>query len=280
MSSNESKPGHKKIVEFIPYKTMAMDLESILANLTRMYVTRNDIEMVELLSLSQPELFPLGSFDEGAERYEYVLKLAVPVKFHHHLRDNIEKIQPRLLADIGAVTSPYLHESISEVFVVLKIEQDPGWRDAAMEWVMEGGRQGKQDIDILLMCAPADANGIGRELSGAFERRTLKVTMYPVTSVKDKDIHHALDEIDKHARFGVLVVSQAMTKLPFSPEALDRIVACVLNPGKKLCQLWHGIERPDVASLHPALARSLAPSTVRMSVDQVCDLLVKTANLG
>jgi hypothetical protein len=40
------------------------------------------------------------------------------------------------------------------------------------------------------------------------------------------------------------------------------------------------IERPDVASFHPPLARSLAPSTVRMSIDQVCDLLVKTANLG
>lgn len=66
MSSTESKPGHRKIVEFIPYKTMAMDLESILASLARIYVSRNDAEMVELISLAQPELFPVGSFDAEA----------------------------------------------------------------------------------------------------------------------------------------------------------------------------------------------------------------------
>jgi hypothetical protein len=93
-ASSKPTPGHEKIVEFIPYKTMAMDLESIPASLTRMYVSRNDTDMVERLSLSQPELLPVGSFDDEAERYEYELKLAVPVKLHHHLRDNVEKIQP------------------------------------------------------------------------------------------------------------------------------------------------------------------------------------------
>jgi hypothetical protein len=36
----------------------------------------------------------------------------------------------------------------------------------------------------------------------------------------------------------------------------------------------------DVANFSPALARSLALSTGRMTVDQVCGFLMKYANLG
>jgi hypothetical protein len=260
---------------------MAMDLESILASLARIYVSRNDAEMVELISLAQPELFPVGSFDAEAERYEYVLKLAVPVKFHNHLRDNIDKIQPQLAADIATVTAPYLHEFISEVFVVLQIEQDREWREAALDWVMEGsGRQARKATDILIVCAPADEGGIAREMAAAFELQKLRVAKHVLVSVKDRDIHHALDEFEKHAHFGVFVVSDALTKLPFGQEALGRIVEYALHPEKKLCQIWDRIERSDVANFHPALARSLALSTARMPVDRVCDLLVKTANLG
>jgi hypothetical protein len=281
MSSNESKPGHKKIVEFIPYKTMAMDLEAILASLTRIYVSRNDPDMVELITLCEQELFPIGSFDAEAERYEYVLKLAVPVKFHNHLRDNIDKIQVQLLADIATVTAPYLHEFISEVFVVLKIEQDLGWRDAVMDWVMEeSGHDAKKETDILIMYAPADENGIASEMKAAFEKKNVRVARHSMVSVKDKDIHHALAEFEKRSHFGVFVVSQAVTRLPFDKETLDRIIEYLMNPGKKFCQIWDKIERTDVADFSPALARSLALSTARMTVDQVCELLMKSANLG
>ena len=281
MGSNVSKPGHKKIIEFIPYKTMAMDLEAILASLTRIYVGRRDIDMVELVTLCQPELFPIGSFDDEAERYEYVLKLAVPVKFHNHLRDNIEKIQGQLLADIATVTSPYLHEFISEVFVVLKIEQDLEWRSAAMDWFMESSEpEAKREIGIFIVCAPDDEPGIARAMKAVFEQKNIKVAMHPLASVKDKDVHHALLEFDRRAHFGVFVVSRAMTRLPFTPEALDRIVGYLVNPAKKLCPIWDKIERQDVASFSPALARSLALSTARMSIEQVCGLLMKTANLG
>jgi hypothetical protein len=281
MNRNESAPGHKKIVEFIPYKTMAMDLEAILASLTRIYVSRSNVDMVELITSCQPELFPIGSFDPEAERYEYVLKLAVPVKFHNHLRDNIDKLQTQLLADIATVTAPYLHEFISEVFVVLKIEQDLQWRDAVMDWVMEGsGQNAKKDIDILIMHAPADEDGIAGEMKAAFEKKNVRVARHSMVSVKDKDIHHALAEFEKHAHFGVFVVSQAATRLPFEEETLDRIIGYLMNPGKKFCQVWDKIERPDVADFSPALASSLALSTERMTVDQVCGLLMKSANLG
>jgi hypothetical protein len=237
--------------------------------------------MVELITLSQPELFPIGSFDAEAERYEYVLKLAVPVKFHNHLRDNIVRIQAQLLADIATVTAPYLHEFISEVFVVLKIEQDLGWRDAVMDWVMEGtGQHAKKETDILIMHAPADENGIAAEMKAAFEKKNLGVARHSMVSVKDKDIHHALAEFEKRTHFGVFVVSQAVTRLPFAQETLDRIVEYLMNPGKKFCQIWDKIERTDVADFSPALARSLALSTERMTVDQVCGLLMKSANLG
>lgn len=281
MASSDGQPGHKKIIEFIPYKTMAMDLESILANLTRIYVSRNDVEMVELLSVCRPELFPVGSFDADAERYEYVLKLAVPVKFHHHLRDNIDKLQPQLLADITTVTAPYLHEIISEVFVTLQIEPDLGWRDAVMDWVLEkSARHAKPETDLLIMHAPDDEGGIVRELESACGPWKVKVTRHALRSVKDKDIHHALDEFDKRAGFGVLVVSSSMAKLPFSPEALERIVSYLQNPAKRFGQIWDKIERPDVASFCPALARSLALSTQRMPVDKLCELLLRSANLG
>ncbi len=280
MASSNGQSGRKKIVEFIPYKTMAMDLESILASLTRVYVSRNDVDMVELLRLCQPELFPVGSFDDDAERYEYVLKLAVPVKFHHHLRDNIDKLQPQLLADIGMVTTPYLHEVITQVFVTLMIEPDLGWRDAVMDWVLEkSGRHAKPEADLFIMHAPADEGSVVRELEEACARRKVKVMRHALRSVRDHDIHHALEECDKRARFGVIVVSPALTKLTFTPEAIERVVDHLQNPAKRFWQIWDKIERPDVANFCPAFARSLALSTQRMAVDELCELLLRAANL-
>jgi hypothetical protein len=280
MGSSDGQSGHKKIIEFIPYKTMAMDLESILASLTRIYVSRKDVEMVELLSLCRPELFPVGSFDADAERYEYVLKLAVPVKFHHHLRDNIDKLRPRLLADITTVTAPYLHEVITEVFVTLMIEPDLGWRDAVMDWVLEqSARHAKPDTDLFILHAPEDEGAIVRELEGACAQQKVRVMRHALHSVKDKDVQHALAEFELHARFGVLVVSPALVKLAFAPEALEGLVSTLQNPAKRFWQIWDKIERPDVADFCPAFARSLALSTQRMPLDKLCELLLQSANL-
>lgn len=280
MSSNDSKPGHQKIVQFIPYKTMGMDLEAILASLTRIYVIRNDADMVELITLSEPELFPIGSFDAEAERYEYVLKLAVPVKFHNHLRDNIDKIQPQLLADIATVTAPYLHEVITDVFVVLKIVQDPTWRDAAMNWVMEGAKPAKREADLMLLYAPDDEGGIVRELTAALAPKNVKVAKHALTQVRDKDIQHALAEYERRARCGVLVVSKALARLPFSEEALNQLIGYLTNPGKQFSQIWHQMERANVANFNPALARSLALTTERMTVAEISDLLAKSTSPG
>jgi hypothetical protein len=63
-------------------------------------------------------------------------------------------------------------------------------------------------------------------------------------------------------------------------EARELLVAQVMNPGKRLTQIWHEIERTDVANFNPALARSLAFTTERMTVAESCALLVKSANLG
>jgi hypothetical protein len=281
MNSIETKASHKEIIEFIPYKTLAMDLESILANLTGMYVNRNDADMVELITLCQAELFPIGSLDAKAERYEYVLKLAVPVKFHNHLRDNIGKIQPQLRADIATVTAPYIHEFISEVFIVIKIEQDPGWRDAALEWVAGStGDDTKKEFDIFICHAPQDESEIVNEMKTVLARKNIRVTTKVLSSAKGKDIHRALTEFEKTSRFGVFVVSQSVTKQQFQQEALDRLTKYILNPGKKFCQIWDKISRTDVANFSPALARSLAFSTERMTVEEICGLLLKVSNIG
>jgi|WetSurMetagenome_2_1015567.scaffolds.fasta_scaffold05871_2 hypothetical protein len=281
MSDVDPKTSHKKIIEFIPYKTMAMDLESILADLTRIYVNRNDQDMVELLTLSQAELFPIGSFDPEAERYEYVLKLAVPVKFHNHLRDNISKIQPQLLADITTVTAPYLHEIISEVFVVIKIEQDSGWRDAALDWIEDNaGKDAKKENGIVIIHAAQDESGIVKDMRAFFSAKNLRAQCLALASAKDKDVHHAIVEFEKAACAGVLVVSRALSTMPFSQDSLDRLVGLVLNPGKRCCQVWDKIERTEVANFNSALARSLAFTTERMSTDRLGGLLMKVANLG
>jgi hypothetical protein len=281
MSSNTTVASHKKIIEFIPYKTMAIDLESILANLTRMYVSRNDSEMVELITLCQAELFPIGSFDAKAERYEYVLKLAVPVKFHNHLKENIAKIQPRLLADITTITAPYIHEFISEVFVTIKIEQNSSWRDAALDWVAEGaGLIDNKEFDFFICHAPLDENGFVEELKAALLRKKMKVTTKSLASVKDKDVHRLLTEFEKSSRAGIFVVSQAVTKMQFQQEALNRLIGFILNPGKKFFPLWDKISRTDVANFSPELARSLAYSTERMTAEEIGGLLMRAITIG
>ena len=270
----------QKVIGFIPYKTMVMDLESILANLTRIYVNRNDVEMVEIVTLSEAELFPIGSFDPGAERYEYVLKLAVPAKFHTHLRDNINAIQPQLQKDIATVTAAYQHEFISNVYVVIKIDQDATWRDGAMEWVATQPDAGKKKDRRLFLChAEADGDTVVKDMKTVFARHGVSVGTRALRSVRPKDIHHILGDFEKTGDFGILVVSAALARLPFAEESVEQLTSYVKNPGKRFCQIWNDISRTDVATFSPGLAGSLAYTTQRMSIDQICQLLLTLAGL-
>jgi hypothetical protein len=280
MSDEERPSNYKKIIEFIPFKTLSMDLESILADLARIYVSRNDADMVELIALSEAELFPVGSFDPEAVKYEYVLKLAVPVKFFNHLRTSIGKIQPQLRKDIAAVTAPYIHEVISDVFVVIKIEQDSKWRDAALEFIEET-TQGVRaaDLDIELYHAPADGPGIVADMVKILTTLGFRVSSKAFASTREKDINHLLKDFEKTSGFGVCIVSKAFIGLSFSQESISLIASYILNPGKRFCQIWHSVSRTDVANLSAGLARSLAYSTERMSLQKICDYITLIAAL-
>jgi hypothetical protein len=280
MASNDpnATTNRHKVIGFIPYKTMAMDLESILANLTRVYVNRNDVEMVEIVTLAEAELFPIGSFDPEAERYEYVLKLAVPAKFHTHLRDNINTIQPQLQKDIATVTAAYQHEHISNVYVVIKIDQDATWREGALEWVATQPDAGKGKDRALFLChAEADGDAIVKEMKTIFARQGVRMSSRALTSVRPKDIQHLLGDFEKTTDFGILVVSAALVRLPFAEESIEQLTSYVKNPGKRFCQIWNDISRTDVATFSAGLAGSLAYTTQRMSVEQICQLLLTLA---
>ncbi len=282
MTINDPGAGsnRQKVIEFIPYKTMVMDLESILANLTRIYVNRGSTEMVEIVSMSQAELFPIGSFDPEAEKYEYVLKLAVPAKFHIHLRDNIRTIQPQLCRDLATVTAAYIHESISNVFVVMKIDQDASWREAAMEWVATRPDADKQKEFRLFLChAGAEESPVVREMKSVFLRKGISVCTRTIASVKERDLQHLLTDFERTADLGVVIVSAALTGMPFPDESIELLTSYVNNPGRRFCQIWDAICRADVATFSPGLAGSLAYTTERMSVEHICGLLLAMAGV-
>ncbi len=282
MSDAARTSNYKKIVEFIPFKTLSMDLESILASLAKIYVNRNDTDVAELIALSEAELFPIGSFDPEAIKYEYVLKLAVPVKFFNHLKNDIEKIQRQLLRDITAVIAPYLHEFIAEVFVVIKIEQDSKWREAILDCIEAGSMAAvahAADSDFTLFHAPSDGSGVAAEMKKVLCDWGFTVSAQVLTSVKDKDIHAALKDFEKNSRFGVCIISKAFMGLPLSKEAIGLIVSYVLDPGKRFFQVWDNVGRADVADFNAGLARSLAVSTERMSVETICDYLLQLSGL-
>jgi hypothetical protein len=278
MSGNESQVNHKKIIEFIPFKTMSMDLESILANLAKLYINQNDFDMVELVSMSQAELFPIGSFDAEAERYEYVLKLAVPVQFHNHLTYNIQTIQPRLLKDITAITAAYIHEFISEVFVSIIIEQDSLWREKALDFVesIDGSADArKKSTGISILCALGDENGIASEIAGMLGKKGLVADVKPIVSNNKKDNHHVLVDLEKTSRFGLCIISKKFMELELAQEFLDTLISSIINPGKRFCQIWDKASRNEVANFSPALARSLAYTTERMSAETISGLIVQ-----
>jgi hypothetical protein len=282
MSDAARISNYKKVVEFIPYKTLSMDLESVLANLTKIYVNRRDTDMIELVTQSQAELFPIGSFDAQAENYEYALQLAVPAGFFNHFKAGIEKIQKQLLDDISVITAPYIHEVICEVFVVIKIEQDSKWREDVFDLYMNSESMANVtpavNFDIALFHAPADG-GIAEEISAALSAKGCKVCLRPLTSAKEKDIHHLLKDFEKTCRFGVCIVSRSFMDLQFSPESIGQIVSYILNPGKRFYQIWDKVSRGDVADFNVSMARSLVYSTERMSVATICDYLTQVSGL-
>jgi hypothetical protein len=283
MSEIISNSNHKKIMEFIPFKTLSMDMESILANLTKIYINRNDADMIELIAQSQAELFPIGSFDEGAEKYEYALKLSVSAEFFSHFKTGIENIQKQILKDITIVTAPYLHEFISGVFVAIKIEQDSKWREEVFDYYLEAESKSRNshepNIDIILFHAPSEAEGVAHSMKKILTARGFKVSVQALSSIKEKDIHHLLKDFEEKARFGVCIVSKVFMELPFPQESISQIVSFILNPGKRLYQIWDNVSRADVAHFNVSLARSLVYSTERMNIETICDYLVQVSGL-
>jgi hypothetical protein len=270
MADNESRVNHKKIIEFMPLKTMSMDLESILANLAKLYINQNDFDMVELVSMSQAELFPIGSFDSEAERYEYVLKLAVPVQFHNHLSYHIQTIQPRLLKDISTITAAYIHEFISEVFISVIIEQDSTWREKALDFVeLQAAENRKGNSEISLLCANGDENGIASEIAGLLGKMGIVADIKELAPHKKKEHHHVLADLEKTSRSGVCVISKRFMELELTQEFVDALVSRVINPDQRFCQIWDKVSRNEVANFSPALARSLAYTTERMSSETI-----------
>jgi hypothetical protein len=276
-------PNHEKVVKFIPFKTMHMDLESILANVARIHVNRKDYAMVELLSMASPELFPIGSFDDEAEKYEYVLQLSVPVKFYHHLKNDLVDFETRLLSDIAAVTAPYNHEFISEVFIVVKIEHDSSWREAALDWAAknpENDTAPRKEFDFIICHASEDETTVASELRKAMIGKRARVGWRRIDMVKDKDLRHLVKEVEKKSSFGIFIISPAILKMSFSPESVEEFTAAVIDPGKCFFQLWHNVGRAEVANFNASLARSLAFSTERMGIGEIGELFLRMSALG
>ena len=260
------------MVEFIQFKTLSMDLESILSNVTRMYVNSNDYNMAELIALSEAELYPVGSYDEKAERYEYVLKLSVPVKYFDHLRDNIDPIRRRISDDLTLITAPYIHELISEVFIVIKIEQDSQWRSSVLEYVAEAQlTSGTAECDCMLFFASPDSGGIVVEMEKRLIDKGIKAVMTPLSSISKKELHSVLRNFEKTSRFGIFLISKAFLELSLPAEVINEIAWNIINPAKNFYQLWDMVSRTDVAAFSSVLARSLACSTERMSVESICE---------
>jgi len=207
-----------------------------------------------------------------------VLKLAVPIQFHHHLSCNIQTIQPRLLKDIKTITAAYIHEFISEVFVSVIIEQDPKWRQRALDFVeskagLAGARTKSPGISIV--CASGDENGIASDIAGILGKKGLATEILTIAANKKKETHHMLVELEKASMISLCVISKKLLELELSQEFVDNFVENIINPDKRFCQIWDNLSRNEVAGFNPALARILAYTTERMSAETICGLIME-----
>ena len=281
MTENTKASGYSKMVEFIPYKTLSMDLEAVLAGMTKVLINRGDHNMAELIALSDAELYPVGSFDPDAQRYEYVLKLSVPVKYFDHLKSNIDILQRQILSDVALVTSPYLHEFISQVFIVMKIEQDSQWRKAAiesMESSMSTAGSGKPGLaDFTFFTADTESSGFAPQMENLLASKGWTVGISPLASLKDRDVLHAFNDLHKTSKFGILILSKEFMNLSFTQNTVDLIAEYVTDPGKKLFQVWDNVSRAEVAAFNAVLARCLACSTERMTVEEITGIMLQSA---
>jgi hypothetical protein len=267
MSDNRHSEHFRNMVEFIPLKTMSMDLDSILSTLAKVYVNRSQTGLVELITLAEAELFPIGSFDEQAQRYEYVLKLSVPVNFFNHQKHAITDLQQQLHADLQTITAAYLHEFISEVFVCIKIEQDPQWRERVLDFIgKQADHRKSTGPELTLYHAGADAGSFCKELERALSGGGKSAGCAPLVSVKEKDLHHLLGTVEQPAmKTGVFIISPALVAMPFPQESKELIASHILAPEGRCFQVWEAVSRAEVADFHPGLARSLAYASERMA---------------
>jgi hypothetical protein len=260
-----------------------MDLETILSNVAKIYLNRSDTTMAELIALSEAELYPVGSYDENAEKYEYVLKLSVPAKYFELLKNNIDPLRKQILNDIEIITAPYIHEFISDVFIVIKIEQDSLWRSAIFENMSTSDASNAVRsalFDFAFFFAPSDGeNGIVIDLEKILLSKGYRIVMKPLLSVHTRDIQSALKEFEKTCHFGICSISKAFIELPFTQESIDPLISQISDPFKRFFQVWDTVSRTDIATFNPDLARSLACTTERMSAEVICKNILWQAGM-
>lgn len=123
--------------------------------------------------------------------------------------------------------------------------------------------------DVFISHASEDKETFVEPLAIALANVGLDVWYDKFTLELGDSLSHSIDEGLANCRYGVVVISPAFLKKPWTAYELAGLVTREIAGGKKILPVWHHVTRDQVMSKSPTLADKLAVRTEDSSASEI-----------
>ena len=130
-----------------------------------------------------------------------------------------------------------------------------------------------KEYDAFISHATEDKTTIVRKLAEYLSKKGYNI-WYDEFSLKIGDsLRESIDQGLKNSRFGIIVLSKAFFKKPWSNYELNGLVALNIEKQGILLPIWHNINKGDVLKFSPPLADSFAIGTRNYTIKKIAEKL-------
>lgn len=146
-----------------------------------------------------------------------------------------------------------------------------------MLWVSGPNRYpARMQHDVFICHASKDKDDLVRSLATELQAQDLDVWYDEFSLTVGDSLRQSIDRGLAESKFGIIVLSKAFFKKPWTQWELNGPTAKMMHEGRKLVlPIWHGVGPGDAVKYSPPLADILALSST-LGTTKLCTELLKT----
>lgn len=131
------------------------------------------------------------------------------------------------------------------------------------------------EYDVFISHASEDKIEIADELAKLLRNKGVKVWYDKFVLSWGDSLRRKIGEGISNSKFGIVILSHNFFSKEWPQQELDALFNKELLGNKVILPIWHNISKSEVAKYSPLIAGKLALKTSDMTVEEMCDKLIK-----